>query len=329
MKNILLLGGAGYVGSVISDYLLSQGFQVTSYDKFLYQNQRTVLPLLGREGYKFVFGDICDSKRLSAALEGITDVVVLAGLVGDPITKKYPNESAEINEKGIQNLFSLFKGRGIDKVIFISTCSNYGLIKSDELADENFELAPLSLYAKAKVAAEKSLLSSKVDYSPVVLRFATAFGLSSRMRFDLTVSEFTKDLVLGKELLVYDAHTWRPYCHVQDFARLIHLVLNAPKEKVSHQVFNAGGEVNNFTKQGIIDIILKYLPNSKVSYKEHGSDPRNYKVNFSKVKSVLEFEPKFSVEDGVKELIQAFELRLFDHLDKDINFHGNYEINYP
>ncbi|MCG6144956.1 NAD(P)-dependent oxidoreductase [Leptospira bandrabouensis] len=331
MKNILLIGGAGYVGSVITDFLLRNGYKVTCFDGFLYDNQRTVLPYILNENYKFICGDLCDEDAVKQALFGIDSVVLLAGLVGDPITKKYPDLSKKINDDGIMNLFQIMNGKGIERLIFISTCSNYGLIQNDELADENFELSPLSLYAKAKVAAEKELLSEKnnFDFSTVVLRFATAFGLSPRMRFDLTVSEFTKDLILGKELLVYDAQTWRPYCHVKDFARLIDIVLKSPKEKTHKEVFNAGGEINNFTKQGILDIILKYLPNSKVSFKEHGSDPRNYKVNFSKVKSVLGFEPKYTVEDGVKELIEAFQLNLFKNLEQDINFHGNYTINYP
>lgn len=330
MKNIFLIGGAGYVGSVITDYLLKNNFKVTCFDNFIYKNQRTVLPFTLNENYRFIYGDLCNSKQIEQSLVGIDSVVLLAGLVGDPITKKYPEQSSRINDIGIHNIFKTLNGKGLEKVIFISTCSNYGLIKNDELADENFELSPLSLYAKAKVSAEKELLSKEnsFDYSPVVLRFATAFGLSPRMRFDLTVSEFTKDLILRKELLVYDAHTWRPYCHVKDFARLIEIVLNSPKEMVHKEVFNAGGEINNFTKQGILDIILKYIPNSKVTFKEHGSDPRNYKVNFSKVKKVLGFEPKYNVEDGVSELIDAFESKLFQNLDQDINFHGNYNIDY-
>ena len=107
------------------------------------------------------------------------------------------------------------------------------------------------------------------------------------MRFDLTVSEFTKELALGHELLVYDANTWRPYCHVLDFGRLIDVVLQAPVEKIAFEVFNAGGEVNNYTKQGIVDAILEQLPNAQVKYKEHGVDPRNYRVDFSKVRKNL------------------------------------------
>ena len=165
--------------------------------------------------------------------------------------------------------------------------------------------------------------------NPTILRFATAFGLSPRIRFDLTISEFTREIAIGNELLVYDAHTWRPYCHVKDFARLIQIVIEAPKEKVAWEVFNSGGNVNNATKQMVVDYILEKLPNGKVRYQELGSDPRNYRVNFEKVESVLGFEPKYTIQYGIDELIDAIENRVFEHVYDNRNFFGNYEINYP
>jgi len=232
MKNILLIGGAGYVGSVLTSYLLKKGYKVTVIDYFVYQNQFSVHPFLGDSDYHLIYGDLCNVNDLAKASVGVTDVVILGGLVGDPITKTYPLESERINDKGIKTCIDYFKDKNIKKLIFISTCSNYGLIKENEIADENFELSPLSLYAKAKVSNEKYLLSQKetVNYIGVVLRFATAFGLSPRMRFDLSVSEFTRDLFFGEELLVFDEHTWRPYCHIRDFARLIEIVLNTEKD---------------------------------------------------------------------------------------------------
>jgi len=223
-----------------------------------------------------------------------------------------------------------FDGKGLDKLIFISTCSNYGLIGENELADENFTLSPLSLYAKAKVANEHYLMQKKgvADYTGVVLRFATAFGLSPRMRFDLSVSEFVRDVFFGEELLVYDEHTWRPYCHVRDFARLLETVINTDKDKVNFEVFNAGGDVNNFTKKMIVDEILKFIPDGNVRYGENGSDPRNYKVSFNKVKKVLGFEPQFTVTDGISELVNALQIGLYADSMKDKNKYGNYEINY-
>ncbi len=330
-KSVLIIGGAGYIGPVVTDLLLAAGYKVNCLDLPLYQNNSCVIPYLGNPNYRFIYGDVRDRAALVQALQGVTDVVLLAGLVGDPITKKYPAASRAINEEGVLGCLDFLNGKGLDRVVFISTCSNYGLIKSDKLADETYPLSPLSLYAKAKVKAEQHLLASqgKVDYAPTILRFATAFGLAPRMRFDLTVNEFTRELALGRELLVFDAHTWRPYCHVRDFARLIQQVIEAPRAKIAFEVFNAGGEINNFTKQGIVDAILAMVPDAKVRYQEHGSDPRNYRVSFRKVRETLGFEPQYTVEYGVKELLSAIREHVFDRADSMRNFHGNYEIEYP
>ncbi len=330
-KSILIIGGAGYIGPVITSELLGAGYDVGCLDLFLYQNQPCVVPFLSNPKYRFTYGDMRDRGALDRALEGVTDVVLLAGLVGDPITAKHPDIARAVNDEGVRSSLDYLVGKGLDKVVFVSTCSNYGLIESDELADETFPLSPLSLYAKSKVAAEEHLMAKKnvADYSATILRFATAFGLAPRTRFDLTVNEFTRELALGRELLVFDAHTWRPYCHVRDFARLIRAVLEAPREKVAFEVFNAGGEANNLTKQMIVDTVLAAIPDGKVRYKDHGSDPRNYRVSFRKVRETLGFEPSFTVRDGVEELLSAMRAHVFDRVEQDRNFHGNYEIEYP
>jgi nucleoside-diphosphate-sugar epimerase len=330
-KTVLIIGGAGYIGPVITHHLLTAGYKVKCLDLFIYQNNTTVIPSLGHPNYSLIFGDLRDRNALDRALQGVTDVILLAGLVGDPITKKYPEASHAINDEGILSCIDFLNGKGLDRVVFISTCSNYGLIKSDELADETYPLSPLSLYAKSKVAAEQRLLASqgKVDYTPTILRFATAFGLAPRMRFDLTVNEFARELALGRELLVFDANTWRPYCHVRDFGRLIQQIIEAPQDKIAFEVFNAGGEINNFTKQGVVDTILAHLPKAKVHYQEHGADPRNYRVSFRKVRETLGFQPEYTVDFGVKELLSAIREHVFDRADLMRNFHGNYEIEYP
>ena len=309
---------------------MKKGYGIRSLDLFLYNNNECVLNYLGDPNYEFMYGDIVDPGFIGKVLDGVECVIVLSGLVGDPITKKYLEESALINDQGVKNVIDLCAKKNIEKLIFISTCSNYGLIESDDLADEEYMLNPLSLYAKSKVNAERHILSlkGKTGMNPTILRFATAFGLSPRMRFDLTVSEFTRDLAMGKELLVYDAHTWRPYCHVQDFAYLIQMVIEAQTETVSFEIFNAGGNVNNATKQMIVDAILDKIPDGKVHYQDHGSDPRNYRVSFEKVKSVLGFEPEYTIHDGIDELIEAIRNHVFDHVDKNKNFFGNYEIEY-
>lgn len=329
-KKILIIGGAGYVGSVITSHFLKLGFDVNILDNFVYNNEFTVTPYIGDENYKIYKGDLGDSKILDECSKNVDQVFLLGGLVGDPITKNYPNESSDINEKQILSCIDYFDDKEIEKLILISTCSNYGLIKENELADEEFDLNPLSLYANAKVNAEKYLMSKKdkTKYSGVVLRFATAFGLSPRMRFDLTVSQFTRDLFFKEELIVFDEYTWRPYCHVRDFARLLEIVFKVDKNKVHFETFNAGGDKNNFTKKMILDCITEQLDDCKISFNQNDSDPRNYRVSFEKVKNQLGFEPLFTVKDGVIELIKALKMGLYsDSLSNKIQY-GNYEINY-
>jgi nucleoside-diphosphate-sugar epimerase len=329
MKNTLLIGGAGYVGSVITSHFLKLGYRVTVLDNFIYNNQSSIQPYLGDPNYQFILGDLDDEEALKIASKDVDYVVILGGLVGDPITKKYPEESNRINDVGVKKCIDFFDNVNIEKLIMISTCSNYGLIKEGEFANEEFELTPLSLYAQAKVTAEQHLISKKdkVTYAGVVLRFATAFGLSPRMRFDLSISEFVRDLYFGEELLVFDEYTWRPYCHVRDFARLIDLVFQASKKDINFEIFNAGGDVNNFTKKMIVDSIVGYLPLAKVKYGKNGSDPRNYKVSFKKVREVLGFQPSYSVNDGIVELINALKLGLYKDSMANKNAYGNFELN--
>lgn len=327
-RKVLVVGGSGYVGVPVISFLLEQGYVVRNLDCAVYENAGSCVNLLGHGTYEHIHGDMADPDVRSAALADIDDVVILAGLVGDPITKAFPWQSQLINDDAVTSFLDSLNGLGLNKVVFVSTCSNYGLIEDGQLADEAFELKPLSLYAKSKVAAEEKILSSagKVDYYPTVLRFATAFGLAPRMRFDLTVNEFARDLSIGKVLEVYDAHTWRPYCHIKDFALLIDRVLRFPVDTVAFEVFNAGGDKNNYTKQGIVDLIKARLPNSIIQYKSDSSDPRNYKVNFAKVRDQLHFEPRYTVDDGIVEVINAVQAKAFDDYDARKGFYGNYTL---
>ena len=168
-------------------------------------------------------------------------------------------------------------------------------------------------------------LNRNSSLKPTILRFATAFGLSPRMRFDLTVNEFTKEMALGNELVIYDANTWRPYCHTEDFAYLICKVIEADIAKIAFEIFNVGDNENNFTKQMIVDEILKFYPNGKVKYLEKGVDQRNYIVDFSKVNSVLNFKSKYSISKGIDELIFQINNKKFDF--KIENQFGNYNLN--
>ncbi len=327
-KHILVIGGAGYIGSALTRKLLAKGFRVSVLDKLIYNNGCALYDLLEDKNFEFINGDFGNEKSVEAALPGVTDVILLAALVGDPICKEYPELAIKTNVEYPQKLFTLLNGRNIKRFIFTSTCSNYGLRSDDSPADEESELNPLSLYAKSKVEFEKFIFenSDKVDFSSTILRLSTAFGMSSRMRFDLTISEFTRDLALGKELIVYDENTWRPYCNVSDINNAIIKVINDPGENVAGQVFNIGSDENNYTKQMIVDLIRKYVRQPQIEYKTKGSDPRNYRVSFSKVRELLNFEPRFTAEDSIRNLITAIENNLFSDVESRKNFYGNYYI---
>eukprot|EP00913_Durusdinium_trenchii_P005251 g4897.t1 len=296
-RHVLVIGGAGYVGSVMVRELLKRGYQTRVLDNFLYSNSLSLEGLYDEPGFSLVMGDLRDEAVLDLALDGVTDVVLLASLVGDPISKKFPDLTRSVNQAGSETVFKALEGRGIHKFVFTSTCSNYGMRDSDEPADETSDLKPLSIYAETKVGFEQFLLEQgkKSETIPTVLRISTAFGLSHRMRFDLTVNEFTAALAKGEALDVYDKDTWRPYCHVRDIAGAVIRVLEAPEEKVRGEVFNVGADENNYTKAMIIDEILSHI-DGKVSFVEKGSDPRNYRVSFAKIKNELGFEPRHSVK---------------------------------
>jgi len=329
-KSVLLIGGAGYVGSVITDSLLATGCRVTCLDLLLYQNNQCVVPYLLNPNYKFIYGDMCNPLTLHRALDGITDVILLAGLVSDSITKQYPRESEAINTIGTLTCIDQLNRRGLDHVIFTSSCSNYGILEENQIATEEFVLTPTSAYAQSKITVEQHLLSlkGKVDYTPTILRFATAFGLSPRLRLDLTINEFAYSAEIGKEIIVFNPQAWRPYCHVKDFARLIEIVLDAPHYKVAFEVFNAGGDINNYTKQSIVNTIVAEVPTATIQYRDQTTDPRNYRIDFTKVKTVLGFEPRFTVAEGIQEIVNAMRNHIYDNIDPTSNLYGNYKVKY-
>ena len=322
-RRVLVIGGAGYIGSVVVPDLLADGHAVVSADLLLYENGPLALAHWFHPRYEFQRLDLRQPDSWAAVLAGVSDVVILGALVGDPVTKRYPHQSQQINVEALKQLFPLLDQAKVNKVVFVSTCSNYGMQADDTPATEEAVLNPLSIYAQNKVEVERYLQSRRWHFRPTILRFATAFGLSPRMRFDLTVNEFARELFLRRELLVYDADTWRPYCHVRDLSLAIRRVLDYPVAVVGEQVFNTGGDASNHTKRSIVEIIAKLIPGSNVSYKAQGSDPRNYRVNFAKIRTTLDFAPKFSVEAGVQEICAALDRGVFHDADSRPAFHGN------
>jgi len=327
-QNILVIGGAGYIGSVLVRKLLMSGFRVTALDNLLYNNGCSIAPLIEKKSFQFIKGDFCDKKTAGIALADSDHVVLLAALVGDPLCKKYPDEAVRVNEKGTMELLDMANDYKIGRFVFMSTCSNYGLRDDDSPADEGAELNPKSLYAETKVKVERYLIenSETLSYNPVILRCATAMGQSYRMRFDLTVSEFTRELMLERELLVYDENTWRPYCHVSDISDAIVMALKADKETVSGEVFNVGSDTENYTKKMLVDIMSKKIPGTRIKIKEGGGDPRNYRVSFDKVRRALGFEIEYNVSTTIEYLTEAIRSGLYDDVESRKEYYGNYHL---
>ena len=307
MKNILVTGGAGYVGSGLLRKLLAEGYSVTCIDNLMFGGE-SLLDIWHNENFTFINCDINNVKKLDEIFSknNFDGVIHLAAIVGDPACKLYSDLANKTNWETSKWLIDRSKSSGVSKFIFASTCSNYGKMDDPKTyVDENSKLAPVSLYAELKVKFEKYLLNEikkNNDFSPTSLRFSTVYGLSPRMRFDLTVNEFTKDLALGKELVIYGEKFWRPYCHVKDFSNAFITVLKSPIEKVAYNVFNVGDTKENYTKQMIVNEIKKLLPNSKIKYIAKNDDPRDYRVNCDKIKNELGFKISMTVPDGIMEI---------------------------
>ena len=320
----LVVGGEGYIGQkLVSDLININKDAVISFDCRIYKQKKNS-NIYNKKLYRLINDKMSNFNKYSNILSSIDSLIILGGLVGDPITKKYSKVSKKINEDDIMNIMKISSKYKVPKIIFISTCSNYGLVNETEFATEKHRLKPLSLYAKSKVKCEKYLFKLKFN-TPVILRFATAFGLSDRMRFDLTVNEFTRDLYYKKKLDIYDQKSWRPYCHVNDFSRIIRKVLIAEKKKVAYQIFNVGNNRNNCTKKNLVDKIVRILKykNNGINYLNKGFDRRNYKVDFSKIEKVLKIKTKFDINYGIKEILLSFKKNRNYFKNKKL---GNYNI---
>ena len=314
---VLITGGAGYIGSVLTAELLGEGYRVKVLDNLM-QGGESLLQVLGHERFEFVKGDVRNNGDLLTVLAGVDKVVHLAAIVGDPASKKMPEETKEINLEATKKLVDLSKEKGVRRLVFFSTCSNYGTSDSDKLSDESSPLNPISLYAETKVEAEKYVLSSvEPGFAPCVFRVSTVFGTSPRMRFDLTVNQFVLEALRDRKLILFAPELWRPYIHIRDVARIVKIALRAPKEKVTGEVFNVGSNSMSYTKMSIAELVLKHIPQTEIEVVDKGTDLRNYQVSFEKVARTFSFVPQRTIEDGVIELMSVIQNNLItDYTNK-------------
>lgn len=284
--------------------LLADGNRVRVLDTLLHDGG-SMLGVWSHPGFEFIRGDVCDRTALRDALTGVEAVVHLAAIVGDPACSRQPDLARSVNLEASLALIEESQRAGVRRFIFASTCSNYGRMKDPTcFVNEDSELSPVSLYAETKVAVEKALFAShpKANWCPTPMRFATIFGVSPRMRFDLTVNEFTMEMLTKKHLKVFGEQFWRPYMHARDAARAIDLVLKAPAEMVAGAVFNVGATDQNFQKKQLVEMISAHAPDAVVEYVHKQEDPRDYRVSFTRVCDQLGFRITRTVSQGIEEV---------------------------
>jgi nucleoside-diphosphate-sugar epimerase len=309
---VVVTGGAGYIGVPLCLDLAASGRTVRALDVLLH-DQSDVAATLDQAGVELIRADIRDAAAREAALSGADAVVHLAAIVGDPACARDPAVSHEVNVAGTRALVRDAARLAVKRFVFASTCSNYGRM-ADPITpiDESGVLAPVSLYAEQKVEMEKALLESdNSGLEPVCLRFATIYGVAPRMRFDLTVNEFTRDLWARRRLEVFGEQFWRPYVHVRDAGRAVRTVLDAAADLVVRDVFNVGRSGENYRKLDLVQEIRKQTDRGEVAYVRRDEDPRDYKVSFDKIRDILGFETEMTVPDGIAEVLDALEQNRF------------------
>jgi nucleoside-diphosphate-sugar epimerase len=313
----LITGGSGYIGALLAKELQEAGREVRVLDSLLH-GQEDIAAEQEQAGIEVIRGDIRDADARKRALSGADSVVHLAAIVGDPACALDPAVSDEVNVQATKALVADAGEAGVERLVFASTCSNYGRMTDPNVPiTEEGELRPVSLYAEQKVGMEQLILGGTNSVKPTCLRFATVYGVGRRMRFDLTVNEFTRELWADRDLEVFGEQFWRPYIHVRDAGRAVRTVLEAPEEKVTGRVFNAGRSGENYRKLDLVEEIQKQTDRGKVSYVKKDEDPRDYKVSFDKIKAELGFETLMTVPDGIAEIIAGLDAGTFgDPFDK-------------
>jgi nucleoside-diphosphate-sugar epimerase len=320
-KTTLVTGGSGYIGALLVAELQQSGREVRVLDRLLH-GQTDIADEQERAGVRVLRGDIRDADARGQALAGVQEVVHLAAIVGDPACALDPDIADAVNVQATRALVAEANAAGVERLVFASTCSNYGRMADPSVPiTEDGELRPVSLYAEQKVAMEQLILGAgdgngdaarpASATQPTCLRFATVYGVGRRMRFDLTVNEFARELWADRELEVFGEQFWRPYIHVRDAGRAVRTVLDAPLEQVAGRVFNAGRSGENYRKLDLVEEIQRQTDRGSVSYVHRDEDPRDYKVSFDKIRAQLGFETLMTVPDGIAEVLAALDASAF------------------
>jgi nucleoside-diphosphate-sugar epimerase len=316
-RHILITGGAGYIGSLLTSELLRQNYRVTLLDSLLFGGE-SILPFMSHPNFHFIKSDVTEARAIRDAVKRDWQkpdaVIHLAGIVGFPACQAVGKQVAwKYNVEATKLVFEQSADLGVERFVFASTYSNYGLSEDGKPVTEETPLNPQSLYAETKIAAEEYLLAQKdAACSPLLFRFATLYGISPRTRFDLIVNQFVLEAFTRRQLIIYQRGYSRSFVHIRDVVRGVIMGLEAEQSKIRGQVFNLGAENGNYSKNDIVGYVLKRIPETIVEYKDmsFGGDMRDISVSFEKIKRVLGFEPTLNVDDGVREVLFALKTGL-------------------
>jgi len=311
-RHVLITGGAGYIGSLLASELLRANYRVTVVDSLLFGGE-SLVPFLHHPNFHFVKADVTEQRAVKDSLKydwQMPDAIVhLAAIVGFPACQAVGKQVAwRYNVEATKMVFGQAADLGVERFVFASTYSNYGLSADGKPVTEDSPLNPQSLYAETKVAAEEFLIEQKdASCAPLLFRFATLYGLSPRTRFDLIVNQFVLEAFTKRELIIYQRGYSRSFVHIRDVVRGVIVGLGAERSKICGQVFNLGTDDGNYSKDDIVQLVLKRIPETVVEYKDltFGGDMRDITVSFAKIKNVLGFDTILNVDDGIRELLFA------------------------
>ncbi|MBK8823953.1 MAG: NAD(P)-dependent oxidoreductase [Anaerolineales bacterium] len=311
-RHILITGGAGYIGSILTSELLRANYRVTVLDSLLFGGE-SIVPFLNHPNFHFVKADVTENRAVRDSLkrdwQKPDTVIHLAAIVGFPACQAVGKQVAwKYNVEATKNVYGQSADLGVERIVFASTYSNYGLSEDGKPVTEESPLNPQSLYAETKIASEEFLLAQKDTVTaPLLFRFATLYGISPRTRFDLIVNQFVLEAFTKRALIIYQRGYSRSFVHIRDVVRGVMMGIEADKDIVRGQVFNLGTENGNYSKNDIVGLVLKRMPETIVEYKDmsFGGDMRDITVSFEKIKRVLGFDTTLNVDDGVREVLFA------------------------
>jgi len=302
-RNVLVIGGAGYIGSALLPKLLDRGYRVRVLDLLVYGTE-PIESVIDHPNLEVVQGDFRHVDKVVEAMHGIDSVVHLGAIVGDPACDLDEQLTVEVNLTATRMIAQVAKGWGANRFIFASTCSVYGA--GDEVLDERSQLNPISLYGRTKLVAEKVLRRmADENFSPTIVRFSTIYGLSGRTRFDLVVNLLAAKAKTESKITVFGGDQWRPFVHVDDAAKAVQMILDAPRELVGNEVFNVGSDEQNYKIAEIGELVAQYVPTAELMVSEDATDLRNYRVSFAKIRQTLDYHPEWTVESGIQQVLEA------------------------